>query len=81
MTDGHDDVFALNAASGTQKWAYKPTQIPGEMPALDQVFVCCGRNNRGVVFILHRQRVWRDWPDRQFAPNPVGDAIVAFALP
>ena len=51
VTDGHDDVFALNAATGQQKWAYKPSQIPGEMPSLDQVFVCCGRNNRGVVFI------------------------------
>src|SRR5450432_2197530 len=51
VTDGHDDVFALDAASGKQKWSYKPTQIPGEMPALDSVFACCGRNNRGVVFV------------------------------
>jgi PQQ enzyme repeat len=32
ITDGHDDVFALDATTGEQKWAYKPTQIPGEMP-------------------------------------------------
>jgi glucose dehydrogenase len=32
ITDGHDDVFALDATTGGQKWAYKPTQIPGEMP-------------------------------------------------
>jgi quinohemoprotein ethanol dehydrogenase len=51
VTDGHDDVFALDAATGKQRWAYKPTQIPGEMPSLDSVFVCCGRNNHGVVFI------------------------------
>jgi len=51
VTDGHDDVFALNAATGEQKWAYKPTQIPGEMPPLDSVFVCCGRNNRGVAYV------------------------------
>ena len=51
VTDGHDDVFALDATTGAQKWAYKPTQIAGEMPSLDKVFVCCGRNNRGVVFI------------------------------
>ena len=44
ITDGHDDVFALNATTGSQKWSYKPTQIPGEMPSLDQVFVCCGLN-------------------------------------
>jgi quinohemoprotein ethanol dehydrogenase len=51
VTDGHDDVFALNAATGEQQWAYKPTQIPGEMPSLDSVFACCGLNNRGVVFV------------------------------
>jgi alcohol dehydrogenase (cytochrome c) len=43
VTDGHDDVFALDAASGTQKWAYKP-QIP-----FGQISLCCGRNNRGVA--------------------------------
>jgi alcohol dehydrogenase (cytochrome c) len=51
VTDGHDDVFALDATTGEQKWAYKPIQIPGEMPSLDKVFVCCGRNNRGVIFV------------------------------
>ncbi|MBV9911138.1 MAG: PQQ-binding-like beta-propeller repeat protein [Sinobacteraceae bacterium] len=51
VTDGHDDVFALNAATGQQLWSYKPTQIPGEMPPLDSVFACCGLNNRGVVFV------------------------------
>lgn len=51
VTDGHDDVFAVDAATGQQKWAYQPTAIPGEMPPLDQISVCCGRNNRGVVFV------------------------------
>lgn len=51
VTDGHDDVFALNAATGEVKWSYKPLEIPGEMPSLDQIKVCCGRNNRGVVFV------------------------------
>jgi quinohemoprotein ethanol dehydrogenase len=51
ITDGHDDVFALDAATGQQKWSYKPIDIPGEMPSLDQISVCCGRNNRGVVFV------------------------------
>jgi len=50
ITDGHDDVFALNAATGRQIWAYKPIEIPGEMPSLDDVSVCCGRNNKGVAF-------------------------------
>jgi quinohemoprotein ethanol dehydrogenase len=56
VTDGYDDVFALDAATGKQKWAYKPTQIPGEMPTLDSVFACCGLNNHGVVFVPARMR-------------------------
>src|ERR1700719_350380 len=35
VTDGNDDVFALDAATGKQQWAYKPTQLADEMPALD----------------------------------------------
>jgi PQQ-dependent dehydrogenase (methanol/ethanol family) len=50
VTDGHDNVFALNAATGKLIWSYKPTEIPGEMPPLDEVTVCCGRNNHGVAF-------------------------------
>lgn len=50
VTDGHDNVFALDAATGQQIWAFKPIEIPGEMPPLDQIFVCCGRNNKGVAF-------------------------------
>src|ERR1700739_823358 len=51
ITDGHDDVFAVDAVTGSQKWAYMPTTITGEMPPLSQISVCCGRNNRGVVFV------------------------------
>jgi quinohemoprotein ethanol dehydrogenase len=51
VTDGHDDVFALDAATGNLKWSYKPIEMPGEMPSLDQISVCCGRNNRGVVYV------------------------------
>ncbi|HEX2714321.1 MAG TPA: PQQ-binding-like beta-propeller repeat protein [Candidatus Acidoferrales bacterium] len=50
VTDGHDDVFALNAETGKQIWAYKPTSIAGEMPPLDQLTPCCGRNNFGVAY-------------------------------
>jgi quinohemoprotein ethanol dehydrogenase len=50
VTDGHNDVFALDAATGQQLWAFKPLGIPGEMPPLDQLFACCGRNNKGVAF-------------------------------
>src|SRR5712672_229212 len=45
VTDGHDDVFALNAATGTQIWAVKPT----DLPSLETLPLCCGRNNRGVA--------------------------------
>jgi PQQ-dependent dehydrogenase (methanol/ethanol family) len=51
ITDGHDDVFALDAATGQHKCSFKPIYIPGEMPSLDLISVCCGRNNRGVVFV------------------------------
>src|SRR2546422_112664 len=50
VPDGHDDVFALTGETGKQLWAYKPLSIPGEMPPLDQVSPCCGRNNFGVAF-------------------------------
>jgi len=49
VTDGHDNVFALDAATGQQIWAFKPLDIPGEMPPLEQIKVCCGRNNKGVA--------------------------------
>ena len=51
ITDGHDDVFALDAATGNLLWSYKPIEISGEMPPLDQISICCGRNNRGAVFV------------------------------
>ncbi len=54
VVDGHSDVFALNASTGKQIWAYKPTEIPGEMPPLDDIKVCCGRVSRGVGFALGR---------------------------
>ena len=50
VTDGHDNVFALDAATGRARWSYKPLEIPDEMPPLDQIKVCCGRNNKGVAF-------------------------------
>jgi alcohol dehydrogenase (cytochrome c) len=47
VTTGHDDVFALNAATGRQLWAYHPES---QMPPLDSIKLCCGQNNRGVAF-------------------------------
>jgi len=48
VTDGHDDVFALNAATGKLIWAFKPLAT-GDMPPIEQAIVCCGRNNKGVA--------------------------------
>jgi quinohemoprotein ethanol dehydrogenase len=45
ITDGHDEVFALNAATGEQVWKYHPD----DMPPLNQIPLCCSRNNRGVA--------------------------------
>ncbi len=49
VTDGHDDVFALNAATGREIWSYKPLDT-GDMPPIEQMTVCCGRNNKGVAY-------------------------------
>lgn len=45
VTTGQDDVFALNAQNGKQKWHYHPA----DMPALSSLPLCCSENNRGVA--------------------------------
>src|SRR3954447_1933444 len=45
VSTGHDDVFALNAATGKQLWAYHPT----DMPPLASLPICCNNDNRGVA--------------------------------
>lgn len=47
VSTGHDDVFALDAATGVEKWAYHPESV---MPPLKQISACCGRDNRGVAY-------------------------------
>jgi quinohemoprotein ethanol dehydrogenase len=42
---GDDDVFALNATTGKQIWAYHPT----DMPAPSTLPICCNNDNRGVA--------------------------------
>jgi quinohemoprotein ethanol dehydrogenase len=42
---GDDDVYALNAATGKQIWAYHPT----DMPKLSTLPICCNNDNRGVA--------------------------------
>src|ERR1700737_2684158 len=48
VTDGHDNLFALEAATGKLIWAYKPLET-GEMAPLELLTICCGRNNKGVA--------------------------------
>jgi quinohemoprotein ethanol dehydrogenase len=45
ITDGDDEVFALNARTGQQKWEYHPN----DMPPFTELSLCCSRNNRGVA--------------------------------
>lgn len=47
VSTGHDDVFALNAATGAVEWAYHPES---QMPPLSQLSVCCGEDSRGVAY-------------------------------
>src|SRR5258705_11889985 len=49
VTDGHDHVFALDAATGKQIWPHKPIEND-DMPPIEQMIVCCGRNNKGVAY-------------------------------
>ncbi|KAA6464458.1 hypothetical protein DYQ86_00325 [Acidobacteria bacterium AB60] len=46
VTSGNDDVWALNAANGRQRWVYHPT----DMPPLSSLPLCCSHNNRGVGY-------------------------------
>jgi alcohol dehydrogenase (cytochrome c) len=43
---GDDDVYALNAVTGKQIWAYHPK----DMPALSTLPICCNNDNRGVAY-------------------------------
>jgi quinohemoprotein ethanol dehydrogenase len=47
ITDGHDDVFALNAATGKTLWKFGGFNDEAQ---LAKFFLCCGRNNHGVAY-------------------------------
>jgi quinohemoprotein ethanol dehydrogenase len=47
ITDGHDNVFALNAATGKQLWKFEGFNDEAQLAAF---FLCCGRNNHGVAY-------------------------------
>jgi len=46
VTDGHDDVFALDAGTGRLIWEHHPAMLA----PFSQLSVCCGLANRGVAF-------------------------------
>ena len=45
ISDGADDVFALDAGSGESLWTYEPHLPPDPLGEV----VCCGWDNRGVA--------------------------------
>jgi quinohemoprotein ethanol dehydrogenase len=72
LTDGHDNVFALNAASGDLLW-----KVDGfsDETQLGQFFLCCGRNNKGVAYGDDKVYVGR-FDDSVVAMNAKTGAVV-----
>lgn len=46
VTDGHDDVFALDAGNGRMIWEHHPSMLA----PFSALSVCCGLDNRGVAY-------------------------------
>src|ERR1700732_3233475 len=46
ITDGHDNVFALNAATGKMLWKFDGFTDEAQ---LAKFFLCCGRKNHGAA--------------------------------
>ncbi len=72
ITDGHDNVFALNAATGTLLW-----KVDGfsDETLLGQFFLCCGRNNKGAAYGDDKVYVGR-FDDSVVAMNAKTGAVV-----
>src|SRR6267378_5345544 len=66
ITDGHDNVFALNAATGQMIWKFAGFD---DETQLAKFFLCCGRNNHGVAFGEGKVFVGR-FDDSVVALNP-----------
>lgn len=47
ITDGHDNVFALDAGTGQMLWKFDGFNDETQLAAF---FLCCGRNNHGVAY-------------------------------
>jgi quinohemoprotein ethanol dehydrogenase len=71
ITDGHDNVFALNAATGKKLWKF-----PGfSTEQTARFFLCCGRLNKGVAYGDGKVFVGR-FDDSVVALNAATGAIV-----
>lgn len=47
VSTGLDDVYALNATTGSELWGYHPEK---SMPKLSKLSICCAEDNRGVAY-------------------------------
>jgi quinohemoprotein ethanol dehydrogenase len=74
--EGNGKFHAVDASTGKILFTFDGTSIPngGGAQAAPVAYVVRGRE-----FVVNA--FGGNVPDRQFAPSPVGDAIVAFALP
>jgi len=52
ISTGHDDLFAIDAATGSEKWEYHATDMPPDLggPGTEAMPICCGEDNRGVAY-------------------------------
>jgi alcohol dehydrogenase (cytochrome c) len=74
--EGNGKFHAVDARTGKMLFTFDGTSIPngGGAQAAPVAYVV-----RGKEFVVNA--FGGNVPDRQFVPNPVGDAIVAFSLP
>jgi glucose dehydrogenase len=74
--EGNGRFHAAHAATGKILFTFNGTSVPhgGGAQAAPVAYVV-----RGKEFIVNA--FGGNLPDRQFAPNPLGDAIVAFSVP
>jgi alcohol dehydrogenase (cytochrome c) len=74
--EGNGKFNAVNAKTGSVLFTFDGTTVPhgGGAQAAPVAYVVNGKE-----FIVNG--FGGNFPDRQFAPNPVGDAIIAFSLP
>ena len=74
--EGNGKFHAANAANGNVLFTFDGTSVPhgGGAQAAPVAYVVNGKE-------LIVNGFGGNFPDRQFAPNPIGDAIIAFSLP